>query len=214
MVCIIVDKWKSCPSPSGQQEKRFCRQDLNLAEQTQYEEPSLLFHIFKISFFFFFLNFRFSRNAPTAALLSLCWNVSDGVLFICPLRSCPVCPVDVGVSSAVLVSRQDEAWWDDSPCRRSSPLPPLRAVSDLWLQQSPLCERRQQVSHPGKATRTLQAKHTVARRARCWCWIYTFVPLATPSSRSKVGLHWFFWLASQVNPSDLKKKTHSSFLAF
>lgn len=64
--------------------------------------------------------------------------------------------VDVGVSSAVLVSRQDEARSDDPPRRRrrrsSSPLPPLRAVSDLRLQQSPVRQRRQQVSHPGEAT--------------------------------------------------------------
>ncbi len=59
--------------------------------------------------------------------------------------------VDVGVSSAVLVSRQDEAWSaDPPPRRRRSPPPPIRAVSDLRLQQSPLRERRQQVSHPGK----------------------------------------------------------------
>lgn len=67
-----------------------------------------------------------------------------------------MCCVDVGVSSAVLVSRQDEARSDDPPRRRrrrsSSPLPPLRAVSDLRLQQSPVRQRRQQVSHPGEAT--------------------------------------------------------------
>ena len=66
--------------------------------------------------------------------------------------------VDVGVSSAVLVSRQDEAWSADPPCRRRSPLPPIRTVSDLWLQQSPVCERRQQVSHPGKGR---QGFHTL-----------------------------------------------------
>lgn len=69
------------------------------------------------------------------------------------LRSCPVSRVDVGVSSAVLVSCQDEARSANPPRRRHhhrrSPLPPIGTVSDLRLQQSPLCQRRQQVSHPG-----------------------------------------------------------------
>jgi len=81
----------------------------------------------------------------------LCWS----------LRSCPVSRVDVGVSSAVLVSCQDEAWSADPPRRHRSPLPPIRTVSDFRLQQSPLCERRQQVSHPGKAP---QGFHSPYRR--------------------------------------------------
>lgn len=63
-----------------------------------------------------------------------------------------MCLVDVGVSSAVLVSRQDEARSDDPPrrCHRSAAPLPLRAVSDLRLQQGPVRQRRQQVSHPGE----------------------------------------------------------------
>lgn len=65
-----------------------------------------------------------------------------------------MCCVDVGVSSAALVSRQDEAWPDDPPrrCRSSPPPLPLRAVSVLRLQQSPLRQRCQQVPHPGKSS--------------------------------------------------------------
>ncbi|CAB1454443.1 unnamed protein product [Pleuronectes platessa] len=56
-----------------------------------------------------------------------------------------------GVSSVVLVSRQDEARSADPPHRRrhSSPLPPRGTVGELGLQQSPLCQRRQQVPHSG-----------------------------------------------------------------
>lgn len=88
-----------------------------------------------------------------------------------------MCRVDVGVSSAVLVSHQDEAWSDDPPRRRSSPLPPIRAVSDLRLQQSPLRERRQQVSHPGKGCRGFHTLNTRSLRGLDGeYWIYTFVP--------------------------------------
>lgn len=52
--------------------------------------------------------------------------------------------------SALLVSRQDEARWADPPCCRRSPLPPFNIISDLRLQQSPLRQWRQQMSHPGK----------------------------------------------------------------
>lgn len=68
-----------------------------------------------------------------------------------------MCCVDVGVSSAVLVSRQDEAWSDHPPRRcHCSPAPlPLWAVSDLRLQQGPVRQRRQQVSHPGELSGAL-----------------------------------------------------------
>lgn len=52
--------------------------------------------------------------------------------------------------SALLVSRQDEARWADPPRCRRSPLPPFNIISDLRLQQSPLRQWRQQMSHPGK----------------------------------------------------------------
>lgn len=98
-------------------------------------------------------------------------------VLVSEVLSCVPC-VDVGVSSTVLVSRQDEAWSADPPHRRRSPLPPIGIVSDLRLQQSPLRERRQQVSHPGKGS------HGFAE-----CWIYAAIaPQATPPFASEARL--------------------------